>query len=93
MQVSEKFKWVCITIMVVVLGGGFWLTMALIPVSWQSVLAGFLLFRLFDIWKPFPIRLLDKHIKGGFGIMIDDVAAAFYAWFSLIFWYRVIPLL
>jgi len=66
---------------------GYWLTMFAIPVSWQSALAGFVLFRLFDIWKPFPIRLLDKHVKGGFGVMIDDVLAAFYAWFCLFFWF------
>ena len=68
---------------------GFWITMLMIPVSWQSVIAGFMLFRLFDIWKPFPIRLLDRHVKGGFGVMIDDVLAAFYAWFCLYFWYFI----
>ena len=40
----------------------------------------FLLFRLFDIWKPFPIRDLERHVKGGLGVMIDDVVAAFYAY-------------
>jgi len=44
-----------------------------------SYLVGFLLFRLFDIWKPFPIRWCDKNIKGGFGVMFDDVFAAIYA--------------
>jgi phosphatidylglycerophosphatase A len=34
------------------------------------------LFRLFDIWKPWPIRWLDRHVKGGFGIMLDDAVAA-----------------
>jgi phosphatidylglycerophosphatase A len=58
---------------------GFWLTMVAVPVSWQSVLAGFLLFRLFDIWKPWPIRWLDRSVSGGFGIMIDDVLAGLYA--------------
>lgn len=42
-------------------------------------LIAFCLFRLFDILKPFPIRLLDRRIHGGFGIMLDDVLAAFYA--------------
>ena len=42
--------------------------------------AAFLLFRLFDIWKPFPIRDLERHVKGGLGVMIDDVVAAFYAY-------------
>jgi len=40
----------------------------------------FLLFRLFDVWKPFPIRDLERHVKGGLGVMIDDVMAAFYAY-------------
>ena len=42
--------------------------------------AAFLLFRLFDIWKPFPIRDLERRVKGGLGVMIDDVVAAFYAY-------------
>jgi len=37
------------------------------------------LFRLFDIWKPFPIRQVDRRVKGGFGVMIDDILAALYA--------------
>ena len=44
--------------------------------------AAFLLFRLFDIWKPFPIRELEKRVKGGLGVMIDDVVAAFYAYIA-----------
>lgn len=64
---------------------GYGITMFAIPVSWQTVLAGFVLFRLFDIWKPFPIKWLDKHVKGGFGIMVDDVVAALFAWFCLYF--------
>jgi phosphatidylglycerophosphatase A len=39
----------------------------------------FLLFRIFDIFKPFPIDILEKKFDGGFGIMIDDIAAALYA--------------
>ena len=39
----------------------------------------FLLFRLFDVWKPFPIRQVERRVKGGFGVMIDDVLAAIYA--------------
>ena len=39
----------------------------------------FLLFRLFDIWKPFPIRQVERRVKGGMGVMVDDVLAAFYA--------------
>jgi len=43
-------------------------------------LVAFALFRLFDIWKPFPIRELERRVKGGMGVMIDDVMAAFYAY-------------
>jgi phosphatidylglycerophosphatase A len=39
----------------------------------------FLLFRAFDIWKPWPVRWADRHIRGGLGIMLDDLLAAFYA--------------
>jgi phosphatidylglycerophosphatase A len=58
---------------------GFWLTVALLPVTWAWWLAGFIAFRLFDILKPWPIRWLDRHVSGGFGIMLDDVVAALYA--------------
>lgn len=58
---------------------GFLIAMFLIPVSWHSVLLAFVLFRVFDIFKPWPISWLDKHCHGGFGIMIDDVVAGFFA--------------
>jgi phosphatidylglycerophosphatase A len=58
---------------------GFFITMFMIPVSWQSILLGFVLFRLFDIVKPWPISFVDKKVAGGFGIMIDDVIAGFFA--------------
>lgn len=58
---------------------GFWLTMLFVPSDWYWVLAGFLLFRLFDIWKPWPIRVIDHKVKGGFGIMLDDLVAGGYA--------------
>ena len=72
---------------------GFWITMIAIPVSWQSILAGFLLFRLFDIWKPWPIKWLDKQVKGGFGIMVDDVLAGLFSCFFLYFWYFIKPIM
>lgn len=59
---------------------GFLITMLLLPVTWQNIVLGFLLFRFFDILKPWPIKLLDKHVHGGFGIMIDDVLAGVFAW-------------
>jgi phosphatidylglycerophosphatase A len=55
------------------------LVLAATPRDWRFYLAAFLLFRLFDIWKPFPVDWLDRHVKGGLGIMLDDVAAALYA--------------
>ena len=59
---------------------GFLITMLVVPVTWQNIVLGFLLFRVFDIVKPWPIKLLDKHVHGGFGIMIDDVLAGIFAW-------------
>jgi phosphatidylglycerophosphatase A len=55
------------------------ITMLAVPLSWQTVLVGFMLFRFFDILKPWPISYLDKHVHGGFGIMIDDVLAGLFA--------------
>lgn len=58
---------------------GYWLTMVAVPAEWLWILLGFVLFRLFDIWKPWPVRIADKSLEGGFGIMIDDVLAGVYA--------------
>lgn len=58
---------------------GLWIALFLLPEGWQWILIGFALFRLFDIWKPWPIRVLDAKVHGGLGIMIDDVLAGFYA--------------
>ncbi len=58
---------------------GFWITMIAVPATWQWILAGFVLFRLFDIVKPWPVKVADAKMKGGFGIMFDDVLAALYA--------------
>ncbi len=54
---------------------GFLITMVWLPVTWQSLVLGFILFRFLDIVKPPPIRQLDRHVKGGVGVMIDDIAA------------------
>ncbi len=62
---------------------GYLLTMAMVPVGLGWMIAGFLLFRLFDIWKPQPIGLVDAKVKGGLGIMLDDVLAAIPAWLIL----------
>jgi phosphatidylglycerophosphatase A len=57
---------------------GLLVTLWLAPSGWGWLLAGFLLFRLFDIWKPWPIGWLDRHVTGGLGIMLDDLLAGVY---------------
>jgi len=59
---------------------GYLITMIAAPTGWQWIVLGFVLFRLFDIWKPWPIKLIDRQVAGGFGIMLDDVVAALFAW-------------
>lgn len=59
------------------------LVLTITPNQWPWWLAAFGLFRLFDIWKPFPIRQCDAKLKGGFGVMFDDILAAIYAMISL----------
>lgn len=54
---------------------GMMVTFIAIPINPLSLLLGFLLFRFFDILKPWPIRVFDKRVHGGFGIMIDDIVA------------------
>ncbi len=58
---------------------GFYLVMLLVPAGGWWLLAGFIAFRFFDIAKPWPIGMLDRRIKGGAGIMIDDLVAALFA--------------
>jgi len=58
---------------------GFLVTMWLIPFTWQAVALGFILFRVFDIVKPWPIRWIDRQVHGGLGIMLDDVLAGVFA--------------
>jgi phosphatidylglycerophosphatase A len=58
--------------MIALLSGPFW------PPTWWSVLSAFILFRAFDIWKPYPIRRLEA-LESGLGIMADDVLAGIYA--------------
>ncbi len=62
---------------------GFLITMIAVPVSFWSILIGFLLFRLFDIWKPWPISYFDKQVDGGLGIMLDDIIAGIFSWLIL----------
>lgn len=58
---------------------GFLLTMLWVSPSWQNTLLGFALFRLFDIVKPWPINRIDRELKGGLGIMVDDLVAGLMA--------------
>jgi phosphatidylglycerophosphatase A len=58
---------------------GYLITMIAVAPTWPMVLAGFLLFRFFDIVKPWPVRLLDRRVSGGFGIMVDDAGAGLLA--------------
>jgi phosphatidylglycerophosphatase A len=61
---------------------GLWISLfplAFVRFEWYWVVVGFLLFRLFDILKPWPISYIDKHVHGGLGIMLDDVLAGFAA--------------
>ena len=58
---------------------GFLLTMVAVPPGWLWIVAGFVLFRLFDIWKPWPISWLDRQVGGGLGIMLDDLLAGVFA--------------
>lgn len=58
---------------------GYWWTMWLLPATSWVMLAAFIAFRLFDIWKPWPISWLDHHVKGGLGVMVDDLLAAVLA--------------
>jgi phosphatidylglycerophosphatase A len=70
---------------------GLWLTMSIVPLlnlpvtEWKWLLTGFVLFRFFDMVKPWPISWLDKRIDGGLGIMVDDVVAGLMAGIALYF--------
>ncbi|MGH8608105.1 MAG: phosphatidylglycerophosphatase A family protein [Gammaproteobacteria bacterium] len=58
---------------------GYLITMTAVPPQWIWVAVGFALFRIFDILKPWPVRAIDQHVGGGFGIMLDDALAGAYA--------------
>jgi phosphatidylglycerophosphatase A len=63
---------------------GYLLCMSLAPSGWSWMVVGFLLFRFFDILKPWPIRWFDKQVPGGLGIMLDDILAGLYAGFIML---------
>ena len=58
---------------------GQWIALLLAPAGWPWMLGGFALFRLFDIWKPWPVSWADSKLHGGLGAMLDDVLAGAYA--------------
>ncbi len=62
---------------------GYFATMIAAPAGWVWIVVGFVLFRIFDILKPWPIKTVDQQVSGGFGIMLDDLLAAVYAWLLL----------
>lgn len=62
---------------------GILITLWAFPFHLWTIVLGFVWFRVFDILKPWPISLLDKHVKGGLGIMIDDILAGIFAWVAL----------
>ncbi|MFW5860993.1 MAG: phosphatidylglycerophosphatase A [Spirochaetota bacterium] len=66
---------------------GFWIAMLFLPYNWVMVLMAFVLFRFFDIMKPFPINRLQK-LRGGVGIMVDDIVAGIYT--NIILWMLVL---
>ena len=68
---------------------GVWLTLTIIPGGIWFSLVGLSLFRLFDIWKPYPIKKLEK-VKYGYGVMLDDLLAGLYAGVLIIIYNNVI---
>ena len=58
---------------------GQWLVLLIVPPGALEYALGFVLFRIFDIFKPWPVSWADRTIKGGFGVMLDDILAALYA--------------
>lgn len=72
---------------------GQWTTLfplVVVPRSWPWVAVGFVLFRVFDVWKPWPASWADRNVKGGFGAMLDDVFAGVYAAIVLAIMMRLI---
>ena len=73
---------------------GIWMTLIFLPNTWQWWLLGFVLFRILDILKPWPISVLDRNVGGGLGIMIDDMLAGLIAGALLYaLWLAELPLL
>jgi len=68
---------------------GQWMTLILVPVDLSYYVLGFVLFRLADIFKPWPASWADKKVDGGIGVMLDDILAAFYSGGILYLMYRM----
>lgn len=58
---------------------GFCLSVFLLPLTFLSLCLGFLIFRIFDILKPYPVGIIDKRVRGGVGIVLDDIVAGAFA--------------
>ncbi len=71
---------------------GYGITLLWAPLHWQTMLLGFVLFRLFDIVKPWPISVLDRAVHGGVGIMLDDIMAGVAALIALQLLIPLLPL-
>ena len=70
---------------------GIFFSLIFVPFSWKTAVAGFFLFRIFDIWKPFPARLIQDKLPGGWGVVGDDLMAGIYANLVLQIAIRVVP--
>lgn len=70
---------------------GYLITMIAAPPTWQTIVLGFVLFRIFDILKPWPIGWVDKRVQGGLGIMLDDVLAGIFAALVLQMMLQMVP--
>ncbi len=70
---------------------GMMITFLFVPISWLSLIAGFVLFRLFDILKPWPINVIDQRVHGGTGIMLDDILAGAMAALCLALIHQIFP--
>lgn len=69
---------------------GYLVTMIAAPGGWPWIVTGFVLFRLFDVFKPWPIAWVDRRVGGGFGIMVDDLLAGVFSWVCLQALYRLV---
>jgi phosphatidylglycerophosphatase A len=70
---------------------GFLVVMIALPPKWPYLLAGFILFRIFDVIKPPPIRFVERTVQRGYGVVLDDVLAALYAHIALRILFLFLP--